>query len=116
MIDVMFFLLATFILATLSWQNMHSLPVDLPQGKASPMNAQNPITVTVTKDSGIFLDGTPVTISTLAAALQPMLKNSDNRIVVAADNVAPQGVVVQAMLQARLAGAEHFLIAVQRNE
>lgn len=116
MIDVMFFLLATFILASLSWQSLHSLPVDLPQGKASPMNAQNPVTVTVTKDSGIFLDGTPVTLSTLAATLQPMLKNSNGRIIVTADNVAPQGIVVQAMLQAHLAGAEHFLIAVKQNE
>ena len=32
MIDVMFFLLATFMLASLSMQNLHSLPVNLPQG------------------------------------------------------------------------------------
>jgi biopolymer transport protein ExbD len=37
MIDVMFFLLATFMLASLTMQNLHSLPVDLPQGRAQAM-------------------------------------------------------------------------------
>jgi biopolymer transport protein ExbD len=31
-----------------------------------------------------------------------------------ADSSAPEGIVVQAMLQARRAGVEHFLIAVKR--
>ena len=34
MIDVMFFLLATFMLASLSLQNLHSLTVNLPRGQA----------------------------------------------------------------------------------
>ena len=42
MIDVMFFLLATFMLASLSLQNLHSLPVNLPQGKAAPIQAKTP--------------------------------------------------------------------------
>ena len=36
MIDVMFFLLATFMLASLSLQNLHSLTVNLPRGQAAP--------------------------------------------------------------------------------
>jgi biopolymer transport protein ExbD len=35
--------------------------------------------------------------------------------VIAADDGATHGVVVQAMLEARRAGAEHFLIAVHRD-
>jgi biopolymer transport protein ExbD len=45
-----------------------------------------------------------------------MLKTSDGHIIVAADSAAPEGVVVQAMLQAQHAGAEHFMIAVKNNE
>jgi len=116
MIDVMFFLLATFMLASLALQNLHSLPVNLPQGKAAPMQAMSPVTLTVTRDKAILLDNTPVTLETLARILQPMLKVSNGHIIVAADSAAPEGVVVQAMLQARQAGAEHFLIAVKYNE
>jgi biopolymer transport protein ExbD len=35
-------------------------------------------------------------------------------VVVAADSAAPNGIVVQAMLRAREAGAQHFQIAVKR--
>ncbi len=116
MIDVMFFLLATFMLASLSLQNLHSLPVNLPQGKAAPIQARAPITLTVTKEKALFLDSAPVTLDTLAKTLKPMMEVSHGNIIVAADNAAPQGVVVKAMLQARYAGAEHFLIAVKYNE
>ena len=113
MIDVMFFLLATFILASLALQNLHSLPIDLPQGKAAPMQARTPVTLTVTRESAILLNSTPVTLDALAGTLQPMLKDSDGHIIVAADSAAPEGVVVRVMLQARHAGTNTFLIAVK---
>ena len=116
MIDVMFFLLATFMLASLSLQNLHSLPINLPQGKSAPLQSKNPVMLTVTKNSVIMLDNSPVNLDSLADTLQPILKASDKNIIVAADSAAPEGVVVQAMLQARHAGAEHFLIAVKNNE
>lgn len=113
MIDVMFFLLATFMLASLSMQNLHSLPVNLPKGQAAPMQPKTPVTLTVTKDGKIFLDKTSVTLDTLQGALRKMLKNNDSSIVISADMAAQHGIVVQAMLKARQAGAEHFLIAVK---
>ncbi len=116
MIDVMFFLLATFMLASLSLQNLHSLPVNLPQGKAAPMQAKTPITLTITKGSSIMIDSTPVTLDNLAGTLKPLLKGMNDQVIVAADSAAPEGTVVQAMLRARSAGAEHFLIAVKYNE
>ena len=113
MIDVMFFLLATFMLASLSMQNLHSLPVDLPQGHAAPIQAKTPVTLTITRDSRIYLDKTPVSLNGLAATLKTMLPNADASVIVAADSNAPNGITVQAMLKAREAGAQHFLIAVK---
>lgn len=113
MIDVMFFLLATFMLASLSMQNLHSLPVNLPQGHAAPMQARTPVTLTITSDSRILLDKTPVTLDTLADTLKSKLSGPDASIIVAADSSAPNGITVQAMLRARAAGAQHFLIAVK---
>jgi biopolymer transport protein ExbD len=114
MIDVMFFLLATFMLASLSLQNLHSLAVDLPRGTAQPLQAKHPVTLTVTRSGDVVLNDTPVTLETLAPTLQPMLVGTDSNVVVNADTAAPNGVVVQAMLRAREAGAAHFLIAVKR--
>ncbi len=112
MIDVMFFLLATFMLASLSLQNLHSLAVNLPRGQAALMAATRSVTLTVTRDGEIRLDQTAVTLDTLAAALRPRLDPAGRHVVVAVDSAAPSGIVVQAMLQAREAGAEHFLFAV----
>ena len=71
------------------------------------------MTLTVTRDSRILLDKTPVTLETLAPTLKTMLKGTDSNVVVAAERNATHGVIVEAMLQARLAGAQRFLIAVK---
>ena len=112
MIDVMFFLLATFMLASLSMQNLNSLKVNLPQGKAERLNTETPITLSVTADGKLFINRVLVSLTTLAATLKPLMRSAEENIVVSADSKAPQGVVVQAMLHARAAGAQHFLIAV----
>ncbi len=115
MIDVMFFLLVTFMLASLSMQSLHSLPVNLPRGQAAPMQAKTAITLTVTADSQILLDKIPVTLASLTETLKPMLR-PDSKIILAADSAAPHGITVQAMLKAREAGAQQFLIAVKRDQ
>ncbi|OGU20913.1 MAG: biopolymer transporter ExbD [Hydrogenophilales bacterium RIFOXYD1_FULL_62_11] len=113
MIDVMFFLLATFMLASLSMQNLDSIKVNLPQGQAEKLKLEQPLTLTLTGDSRILVNQTPVTLDTLAATLRPLIRDARQNVVVSADNEAPQGLVVQAMLRAREAGAVHFLIAVK---
>lgn len=113
MIDVMFFLLATFMLASLSMQNLDSLTVNLPQGQAEKLKAEQPLILTLTGDSRILVNKTPVTLDTLAATLRPLIRDAEQNVVVSADNGTPQGLVVQAMLRARAAGAVHFLIAVK---
>ncbi len=112
MIDVMFFLLATFMLASLSMQKLDSLQVNLPEGKGEKLSTDTPATLALTKDSEIFINQEPVTLDTLAATLKPLLKESQ-QLIVSADSEAPQGIVVQAMLRAQAAGVQSFLIAVQ---
>lgn len=113
MIDVMFFLLATFMLASLAMQNLHSLAVNLPQGDTVAMAAKKPVTLTVTHDNQILINEAHVTLEKIIDTLKPLLHGPDADVIVAADNAATQGVVVQAMLAARKAGAQHFLIAVK---
>ena len=113
MIDVMFFLLATFMLASLAMQNLHSIPVNLPKGTAQPMQVAHPLTLTVTRDGRLSLNEDAVTLEGLADAVRPRLTD-DRAVIVNADTDAPNGLVVQAMLQARTAGVEKFLFAVRR--
>jgi len=113
MIDVMFFLLVTFMLASLAMQNLHSLGVNLPKGESSAMAANQPVTLSITADSRILINQTIVTLDSLGQVLKPLLHGPDADIIVAADSSAPNGITVQAMLAARAAGAQHFMIAVK---
>src|SRR5476651_575513 len=116
MIDVMFFLLVTFMLASLSMQNLHSVNVNLPQGHAIPTQTKSSVTLTVTQDSRLFINTTPVNLANLADTLRPLLNGPDASVILAADSAAPHGVAVQAMLQARKAGAQKFQIAIKHSE
>jgi biopolymer transport protein ExbD len=113
MIDVMFFLLATFMLASLAMQTLHSLPVNLPKGNAQPLQVAHPLTLTVTREGRLSLNEDEVTLDGLADAVRPRLA-ADRTVIVNADTDAPNGIVVESMLAARAAGAEKFLFAVRR--
>ena len=113
MIDVMFFLLATFMLASLSMQNLHSMPVDLPKGTTSSAPPTTPVTLTVTAKDEIYLNQKPVTLDKLAETLKSMMTADDHSVIIAADQTSQNGTVVRAMLEARHAGVEHFLFAIQ---
>ena len=114
MIDVMFFLLVTFMLASLSMQTLNSITVNLPQGNAENLQHREPVALTITHDSKIYVDKTPVTLDSLAFELKKALGGGDPGVVVNADGASPEGTVVQAMIQARRAGVEHFMIAVKK--
>ena len=119
MIDVMFFLLVTFMLASLAMQNLHTLGIHLPQGRAEKMPPKGPVTLTVTRDNRIFVEEAAVSLHGIPAVLKPALaeREADNQgVVVAADSAASNGIVVMAMLYCRAAGAQRFMIAVKHVE
>jgi biopolymer transport protein ExbD len=114
MIDVMFFLLATFMLASLAMQRLDAVRINLPSGSAQPMNAREPLTIAVSSSNAFSVNQHAVSADQIEAEVKRLLK-PDGNVVIAADSHAGHGAVVQAMLAAQRAGAEHFLIAVHRD-
>ncbi|KVP47514.1 ExbD/TolR family protein [Burkholderia ubonensis] len=114
MIDVMFFLLATFMLTSLAMQHLDAVGIDLPRGQARQLQADRPVTLSVNRENQIFIDRQPVPLDRVSGIVAHLLGRHHD-IVIAADDGAAHGVVVQAMLAARRAGAEHFLVAVHRD-
>jgi biopolymer transport protein ExbD len=113
MIDVMFFLLATFMLASLAMQRLDAVRLDLPQGHAGQMQQDEPLTLSINQANQVFVDRQPVRLDEVEPAIARRLR-PDGNVIVAADDHASHGVVVGAMLAAREAGAVHFLLAVRR--
>jgi biopolymer transport protein ExbD len=113
MIDVMFFLLATFMLASLSMHHFDSMPINLTKGKADKVKQDRNITLAISAENQLFLNKQQVDLESLEKALKPLLKDSNGTVIIASDQDAKQGVVSQAMLKSREAGALHFSIIVQ---
>ena len=113
MIDVMFFLLATFMLESLAMQRLDAVKVNLPSGTARQMSEEAPLTLTVDRTNAISINKHSVRLEQVEPKIREQLR-PDHDVIVAADDASSHGVVVQAMLAARRAGAEHFLIAVHR--
>lgn len=109
----MFFLLATFMLASLAMQRLGALRITLPTGRAGQMAASDPLTVSVDSRNQVFVNRQPVSAGQVEAMVKRLLQ-PDGMVVIAADDAAGHGVVVQTMLAARRAGAQRFLFAVHR--
>lgn len=112
MIDVMFFLLATFMLASLAMENLHALRVDLPRGETHRLEIGRTPTLTVTRDGHLLVNQTETTLDDLPDRLRPLA--AEGSVIVNADADAPHGTVVEAMLRARAAGVEKFLFALRK--
>ena len=97
MVDVMLVLLIVFMVAA-PLMTM-GVPVDLPQTQAAAMPVKaKPITVTVTPDGAISIDGDAVSMADLVPAVEAMaVEGTDERLYVRGDATAAYGAVMEVM-------------------
>ena len=114
MIDVMFFLLATFILASIAMQKYQVVTVNLNKGSAENVNEQTQsITISITHDNLVYINKNQVLLTEIANNLEKLINDKNNNILIASDENSKQGVVMQAMLEAKKAGAKKFSFIVK---
>lgn len=113
LIDVIFFLLATFVLFTLSLNKIASIPVDLPVANNSPQTNKDDPTVYLQmsdQDSCYWRQGTGVapeliTFGEISARLADYKnREASPRVLVQGDNKARFGAAVRALDEVRKAG------------
>ena len=115
MIDVMFFLLITFMLTSLAAQKINSLPINLTEGKANQaLIDKEQITFTIDRENKIYLGKKLISLEEIATTLPALLTNADATIIITFDKKAEAGIVTQTMLKAKAAGAKHFSIIVKK--
>ncbi len=114
LIDIIFFLLATFVMVSLSMVKNQGIPVNLPHaktGEAQSKEVSSSVTVTVTDTNRVFLDKELVDWETLPARLKELqARQPDLRVVFNGDQLAYFGDVVKALDEARRAGIERVAI------
>jgi len=114
MIDVMFFLLATFILASIAMQKYQGVAVNLNKGSAENINEQTQsITISITHDNLVYINKNQVLLTEVTNNLEKLINDKNNNILIASDENSKQGVVMQAMLEAKKAGAKKFSFIVK---
>ena len=112
LIDVIFFLLATFVLFTLSLNKSQGLPVTLPSSETG--EARDPagtVTITVTQEGTLGWDKDPVTLDEFLARLRAYhTSNPDGRILINGDENAFFSQAIYVFDEVRKAGFQKVLI------
>ena len=104
MVDVMLVLLIIFMVT--SPMLVAGIDVDLPQTDSSPISGDsNPLTISINKNSELFLLETKIDPSTLVDKLNEASKENKNiRIFVKGDKTVPYGHIVEVMARIHNAG------------
>jgi biopolymer transport protein ExbD len=113
LIDVIFFLLATFVLFTLSLNRIKSVPVDLPFPK--PQDNQpiinEPISIQISDAGSIYWNKEPIEQSELASYIANYKTTTDDwKVMVSGDEKARFGALIFVLDEVRKAGIEKFSV------
>ena len=106
LIDVIFFLLATFVLFTLSLNRISNIEVTLPITRPIPTPSDDPpVNVTVSANEALSWNGTPIAASELPGRLAHLREtHPDPRILIGGDIHARYGTAVAVLDAVRASG------------
>lgn len=113
MIDIIFFLLATFVLFTLSLNRIQSIPVDLPVATPPDPSTVPPevTTIQASGDGAIFWNKELIDLAELPSRLAFLKTQTDDpRIMISGDEKARFGFTVAVLDEVRKAGIDKFSI------
>jgi len=106
LIDIIFFLLATFVMVSLSMVKNQGIAVNLPAAATSePQERTEPATVTIAADGTLYFNKEAVTREQLSARLQALKAgDAEPRVFVNGDAKAEFGLAVAVLDEARRLG------------
>ena len=113
LIDVIFFLLATFVLFTLSLNKSQGLHVVLPESETGvPRDPAGSATITVTQEGTMAWDKDPVTLEEFLIRLKQFhIEHPDDaRVLINGDSEASFSSVIYVFDEVRKAGIQKVLI------
>ena len=115
MIDVIFSILAFFIISTLYLTRSEGLPVNLPSASTAKSQPSTKITITIQPDGKLALNSKPIKLEALEGAVRSLVEtNSEPLVIVNADKKVDHGQVVEVMDRLRRVKGAKLAIAAQR--
>ena len=117
MIDVIFSILAFFIISSLFLTRSQGLPVDLPSAQTAEPKQSVQLNITIEPDGKMFLDRQPIKLNQLKDALTEKIKpDSESVVIINADTKVEHGTVVKVMDRLRQVPGAKMAIAADREQ
>lgn len=106
LIDIMFFLLATFVMVSLSMVKSHGVPVRLPStATGQQIEHKDFTTISVTASGQVYVDKEEVSLAELAVRLTALKANNEEfKIFINGDEDARLGLAIEVLDTARSLG------------
>ena len=106
LIDIMFFLLATFVMVSLSMVKSRGIPVILPAASTSMAQEQKEhVTVSIAETGQLYLDRREISLEQLVAELRALhVANDELRVFIHGDENARLGLAITVLDEARKLG------------
>jgi biopolymer transport protein ExbD len=115
MIDIIFSILAFFIISTLFLTKSEGLPVNLPGATTAQQQPSTELTVTIKTEGDVFLNEEPIAIESLVSVVGELVNpQAPSLVIVNADEGVNHGVVVQVMDQLRQVEGARLAIAAKK--
>ena len=115
MIDVIFSILAFFIISSLFLTRSQGLPVDLPSAQTAEPEQSVQLNITIEPDGKLFLDRQPIELDNLKDALtEKIAPDSESVVIINADEKVEHGTVVKVMDRLRQVPGAKMAIAADR--
>ena len=110
LIDIMFFLLASFMMVSLSQTHMKGIRVNLPSANTPPQppnEKKDYVSIRVTEGGLVYFDNAPVLDSDILPKLYQLHEaNKDVKVSLSAETLAMHGDVITLLDKIRLAGIQ----------
>jgi biopolymer transport protein ExbD len=117
MIDVIFSILAFFIISSLFLTRSQGLPVDLPSAQTSEPKESVQLNITIEADGKMYLDKQPIQLDALKGALTEKIQpNSESVVIINADEKVEHGTVVKVMDRLRQVPGAKMAIAAEQEQ
>jgi biopolymer transport protein ExbD len=117
LIDIMFFLLASFMMVSLQMEQAHNIKVALPvAARAAADFKPDLLNIAVDKSGAIWLESKPITLPELRLAVSNRFRLDTNLpVYLSGDGDALQGPVSDVLLAVRNAGVQKVAFMVREN-
>jgi len=115
LIDIIFFLLATFMIVSLSMIKNSGIAVNLPQAlTASPQEGKESVTISITEEGTVYFNQEMISVSVLGERLKDLqISQRDLQVVINGDEMAYFGKAIEILDLVRALGITKVAIQTQ---